>query len=60
MNKYHMQCPSCADATRVEINLKSDGFSKRMFECGSCGTLWTFKHSVEDIVILNDHLSLAR
>ncbi len=35
-----MQCPVCADSRRVEINLKSDGYTPYMFECGSCGALW--------------------
>ncbi|MFZ2949721.1 MAG: hypothetical protein WA003_09580 [Desulfuromonadaceae bacterium] len=53
MSNKRIECPTCADFTRVEVNQKSDGFSAFMLECGHCGTVWTLKDGIEKAIILN-------
>jgi uncharacterized Zn finger protein len=49
-----MDCPVCSDNTRVEVNMKADGFAQSMFECGHCGALWALRGNVN--VLLHDAL----
>ena len=45
-----MDCPGCRSGTRVEINMKADGFGRSMFECGHCGVLWTMEGDMNVII----------
>lgn len=42
-----MNCPICSCGSRVEVNMKSEGFAQSMFECGQCGVLWAEADGVE-------------
>jgi uncharacterized Zn finger protein len=57
--KEIIRCPICLDSRHVRINLKTDGFTKYMFECGNCGSFWILSGNVS-IVMNNRNYSQAK
>lgn len=53
MKNAQIKCPNCLSGSRVEINMKADGFAQNIFECGLCGALWTLNGSIEVLLASN-------
>lgn len=47
-----MYCPLCSCLKEVEVNYKSEGYTKNLYECGHCGTVWTL--AKESTVVVHE------
>lgn len=45
-----MNCPNCNSKEHIDIDLHADGFSQSLYECGDCGSIWTYSGSEPKVI----------
>lgn len=45
-----MQCPICQHPEEQQVQLHSEGFHEGIYECHSCGAVWSVNHDLAEIV----------
>jgi uncharacterized Zn finger protein len=52
-----MYCPTCSSLSEVEVNFKSDGYTRNLYECGHCGAVWAI--AKEKTVVIREGADAA-
>lgn len=45
-----MKCPVCNNHDHSKLDLLASGFTERLLECRTCGTVWSVNHGLAEIV----------